>query len=393
MRGAFGKQLNILDYGLASLWRRKTKNSSVLAVFSLVVFLMSSFQFLTGALTDLAQKSLRFAPEITVQRMVAGRQEQIPVAYKDALASVFGISSIDERVWGYHFSPVTGANLTILGLGSFDTDLLSGSLAKGHFPIETASGEVVLGQTVVRDMQLGNRTKFALFRQDLSQKTFTLTGEFKGESELLTGDLLVMSIDDSRDFFNIEPQFATDLLVHVANPAEIGNIARKIAALLPDTRVVTRPQILKTYNAVFGWRSGFGSVCLLTGLAAFIILAWDKASGMTPEEKREIGILKLLGWQTGDVLAVRFYESFAVSFLALLIGCTLGYVHIAYFDGMLFRPLMFGWSVLQPSLHLSPVVHFTDILLISCFSILPYLAATVIPAWRAASVPPDSAMR
>ncbi|MDA3969835.1 MAG: FtsX-like permease family protein [Desulfobulbaceae bacterium] len=392
MNTGLEKQRNILDYGLMSLWRRKTKNLSVLLVFALVIFLMSSFQFLTGALTDVAQQSLRLAPEITVQKMVAGRQEQIPISYGDKLQEIFGIRRVEPRVWGYHFSTTTGGNITMLGVSSFDPRLET-ALLHGRLPSGSSAGEVVLGQGVVRDLDLKGRRKFSFFRPELTQKTFTVTGEFKPESELLTADLMVMSIADSRDFFHISETYATDLLVTVANPAEIETIARKIAELLPDTRVVTRPQILKTYNAVFGWRSGFGSVCLLTGLAAFIILAWDKASGMTPEEKREIGILKLLGWQTSDVLAVRFYESFAVSFLALLLGCTLGYVHIAFFDGALFRPVMFGWSVITPHLHLVPVVRFGDVLLVICFTVLPYLAVTIIPAWRAASVPPDSAMR
>ena len=386
------KQLNILDYGLASLWRRKSKNLSVILVFGLVIFLLSSFQFLTGSLSAVAEKSLRFAPEITVQRLVAGRQEQIPLSYQKKIKKIFGIKRIQPRVWGYHFSTTTGANITILGLPTFNDDLQK-ALLSGDMPSAGGTGSVVLGQGVVRDLNLEGRRKFSMFRPELTQKTFTLSGQFKPDSELLTADLMLMSIEDSRDFFNMSDDSATDLLVEVANPAEIDNIARKIATLLPDTRVVTRPQIHKTYNVVFGWRSGFGSVCLLTSLAAFIILAWDKASGMTPEEKREIGILKLLGWQTGDVLAVRFYEGFAVSILALLLGCTLGYVHIAYFDGLLFRPLMFGWSVLTPHLDLRPEVHFNDVLLVICFSVLPYLAATVIPAWRAASVAPDSAIR
>lgn len=388
----FQKQLNILDYGLASLWRRKTKNLSVILVFAAVIFLLSSFQFLTGALTGFAEQSLRFAPEITVQHMVAGRQEQIPVAYIQTLKKIFGIRRVEPRVWGYHFSSITGANVTVWGLSSF-TQALQQTLLFGALPRSEHKGEVVLGQGVVRDLNLQGRRKFSLFRADLTQKTFTVSGAFKPESELLTADLMMMSIADSRDLFNMSPDFATDLVVTVANPAEIDTIARKIAGILPGTRVVTRPQIQQTYNVVFGWRSGFGSVCLLTGLAAFIILAWDKASGMTPEEKREIGILKLLGWQTSDILAVRFYEGIAVSLLALILGCTLGYMHIVLFEGLLFRPLMFGWSVLTPHLNLTPVIHLTDILLITCFSVLPYLAATVIPTWRAASVAPDSAMR
>lgn len=386
----FAKQRNIFDYSLQAMWRRRTKNLCVILVFALVIFLLSSFQFLTGALTEFAGRSLQSAPEITVQRMIAGRQVLIPVNYKAKLDEIFGIKSIRPRVWGYHYSELTGANITILGLETFP-QIIGRSMEHGVLPAE--GGEVVLGQAVLADLDLQGRRKFVYFRPDMSQKTFTLVGEFKQDTDILTADLMLMSIADSRDFFNIGEDSAIDLLVTVANPAEIATIAAKISKILPDTRVVTRPQIEKTYNAVFGWRSGFGSVCLLTALAAFFILAWDKASGMTPEEKREIGILKLLGWQTSDVMAVRFYESFCVCILALLIGTTLGYIHIAYFDGVLFRPVMLGWSVLNPNLSLVPTIHGRDVLLVLCLSVVPYLAATVIPAWRAAAIPPDSSLR
>jgi ABC-type lipoprotein release transport system permease subunit len=156
--------------------------------------------------------------------------------------------------------------------------------------------------------------------------------------------------------------------------------------------VVTRPQIHKTYNVVFGWRSGFGSICLLAALAAFIILAWDKASGLSPEERREIAILKILGWQTADILALRFWESFLVAAGAFVAGCILAFIHVTFFHASLFKPILLGWSVIAPPFRLAPEIVLADLLLIFCFSVLPYLAATVIPAWRCAIVPADSAI-
>jgi len=180
--------------------------------------------------------------------------------------------------------------------------------------------------------------------------------------------------------------------VYVHNPAEITNLARKIAALLPDARVLTRPQIEKTYRVVFGWRSGFASICLLTALAAFAILAWDKASGLSPEERREIAILKIVGWEVADVMLVRFWEALVVAMLAFVAGCTLAYLHVVFFEAVLFRPVLVGWSVIRPSFALAPSIEVKDLLLLFAFTVLPYLAATVIPTWRGAAVPAEDAM-
>ncbi|MBU1546892.1 MAG: FtsX-like permease family protein [Proteobacteria bacterium] len=391
------KQLSILDFALSSLWRHRMKSLSVLLVFAAVIFLLASFQMVTQALSDKAKQVLAHTPEITLQKMSAGRQESIPLAYGEQLAGIFGIRRVVPRIWGYYFDEVRLTNYTVMGLEVNEMPeggRLGATLAKGVMPgpADEAQGRVVVGQSIKKTMDLAGRTTFSLFRPDLSLKPFEISGEFSPDTDILTNDLIVMNVADARDLFGIPAGLVTDLCVYVANPKEIETIAKKISEALPSVRVLTRSQIQKTYQVVFGWRSGFGSICLLAALAAFVILAWDKASGLSPEERREIAILKVLGWETSDILAVRSRESVIVSGLACIVGMTAAYIHVVYFDAALFRPVLMGWSVLRPDLHLLPRLAAGDILLILAFTVIPYLAATVIPAWRSATVPADSAL-
>jgi len=395
MLSGLTKHVNILDFTLASLWRRRLKNISVLIVFAGVIFLVASFQMVTQALTETAAQVLRSAPEITVQRMSAGRQVDVPEEYVSKLSLIFGIEEAVPRVWGYYFDELTGANYTVLGIDPARMPLaekLQVGLAEGSMFDADQRGTVVLGRSVHEMLREKGSTLLSLFRPDLSQLSFTVSGIFNMDTDILTNDLIVMHIEDARDLFQIAPDRATDLCIYVVNPAEIPTIAKKIAGILPDARVLTRSQISKTYQVVFGWRSGFASVCLLAALTAFVIFAWDKASGLSPEERREISILKILGWETADILAVRFWEGFVVSGLAFIIGCTMAYIHVVFFEASLFRPVLVGWSVIYPPFQLAPKLVIENFLLIFCLSVLPYQAATVIPAWRSASVPADSAL-
>ena len=390
---SLGRFLNILDYALSSLQRKMLKNSGVFAIFALVIFLFASFLLVSRALTDAAQTILATAPDITVQQMSAGRQVSIAASAKTELADIFGIRKIEERIWGYYFDESNGANYTVLGLqpmASNGAEALPFVLGQGRMPEANERGAVVISEDVRRHLGLDERKKFSLFRPDLTQVPLTRVGLFDRKGDILTADLILMNLADARDLFAIPEGFVTDLLVSVANVNEIDTIAVKISERLAGSRVITRKQILKTYKVVFNWRSGLGTICLLTVLGAFVIFAWDKASGLSQEEKKEVGILKILGWQTSDIILLRFCESLSVSLMAFLTGYLLAWMHVVFFDGVLFRPVFLGWSVVRPVFSLVPSFAVSDLLLIFSLSVIPYLCATAVPAWRAATVRADS---
>ena len=380
-------QLNLLDYALATIWRRKLKNCGIVLVFTIVVFLFGSLQLMTRGLTETAEEILSAAPDITIQQMSAGRQVSLDHDAGVVVKKILGVTRVEPRIWGYYFDEGSGANYTIVGMQPGDR---LPPLAEGHYPEEGSSGQVVMGRAVRTSLDLGSRRSFSFFRPDLSMKSFATVGIFSDGSQSVTADTLFMTIEDARDLFQLEPRQITDLLVFVANPREIDTIAAKIAATIPGSRVLTRSQILKTYTVIYSWRSGFGGICLLASMVAFVILAYDRASGLSREDMREMGILKILGWQVGDVMAVRFWESVVVSLVAFLFGYGLSWLHVVWLHGALFQPLMLGWSVLRPELRIVPSFLPADLLLLFSVSVLPYLAATVVPAWRSGMVRPDT---
>ena len=384
---------NILDYALGSLWRNRFKNTGVFLVFSLVIFIIASFRLSTSSLDNAADQLLTVVPDITVQKMTAGRQDVLRYQDVAEIEELFGIKEIKPRIWGYYFDELNGANYTVIGDLSFDDGQQMPGLSIAYRLDDGSRPGVsptVIGQSVINSKNLAGRHSFSLFRPDLSLKSFYVTGAFAESTSLVTSDLIVTGIEAAADLFGMGDGELTDLIVSVANPTEIDTIAKKISERIPGSRVITKKQIQKTYRAAFGWRSGLGLVCLLGSVGAFIILAWDKASGLSEEQRREVGILKAVGWQTADVMSVRFWESVVISILSFTVGYTAAWAHVLWFDGFMFMPVLLGWSVLRPPLTLLPVFRLADLVLIFSISILPYLAATVMPAWRSALVRPDS---
>ena len=128
-------------------------------------------------------------------------------------------------------------------------------------------------------------------------------------------------------------------------------------------------------------------------LLAFCILAWDKATGISAEEKREIGILKAIGWGTGDVLELKFWEGIVISVTSLLLGLILAFVHVFVFDASVFASVVHGWSVLYPEFRVTPDVDLYQIFVLASLTVVPYVAATIIPSWKAAITDPEEVMR
>lgn len=371
------KQRNIIDFTLSSIVRRKGKNTGLVMVYMLLVFLLASVSFFTHALKREAAIVLSETPEIIVQRMAAGRHELIPAHYAVKLQTIRGVQEARGRLWGYYFDPVSGANFTVIADENFS-----------HKP-----GEIILGKGISRIRQAFPGDMIPLRGYDGNILPFLVADILSSDSELVSADLILVSEGDFRLLFGTLSGFYSDMTLSVRNQKEIPTIASKVTVLFPDARVITKNEILRTYDSIFNWRSGILVVILSVCAFAFVIFAWDKASGLSADEKKEIGILKAIGWETSDVLLMKFWEGTIVSLTSFLSGVLLAYVHVFFTPAMLFEPVLKGWSVLYPKFRLVPFVDPYQIATLFFLTVVPYTVATIIPSWRAATIDPDSVMR
>ena len=377
MRMWIERHRNILDFTLSSLVRRKRKNAALVSVYTLIVFLLASVLLFTYALREEASILLKEAPEMIVQRLVAGRHDLIPVTYLERIEAIRGVSSVKERLWGYYYDPVVGANYTLMV--AEDPDVAPGLIAVGE------------GVSRTRLASPGDTIEFRTYQGVTIELEIRKT--FSSESGLVSSDLVLISEDDFRKVFGTPKEYATDLTVRVRNPKELPTIAMKVAEILPDTRQVLREELLRTYDAIFNWRGGILLAILFGAVLAFIIFAWDKASGLSVEEKREIGILKAIGWETSDIIRMKFWEGLVVSLSSFLMGILLAYIHVFLASFMLFEPVLKGWAVLYPEFKITPFIDGAQLASLFFLTVVPYTVATIIPSWRAAIVDPDSVMR
>ena len=371
------RQKYLIDFTLSSLLRRRAKNAGLLLVYTLIVFVLASVMLFTHALRGEAAQVLEDAPEIVLQRMVAGRHDLVPNAYLDRIGEVRGVQNKTGRLWGYYYDPAVKANYTLM------------VPAQDQPP----AGQAVIGAGIARARGLSVGDFVTWRGSDGKARTLRISRLLDSETELVSSDLVLVAEDFFRGFFGVGPGLYTDLVLSVRNPREVRKIAEKLTLLLPDTRPILREEILRTYDAIFAWRQGIVYVLLVGAVLAFVVFAWDKASGLSAEERREIGILKAIGWETSDVIRMKSWEGALVSLTAFLLGYLAAYAHVFFADAALFEPVLKGWAVLYPRFQLTPTIDGLQLATLFFFTVFPYTVATIVPIWRAAITDPDTVMR
>ncbi|MDH4233195.1 MAG: FtsX-like permease family protein [Nitrospirota bacterium] len=377
MKRWIDKQKNIIDFTLSSLLRRKGKNTALFLVYTLIVFLLASVMFYTYALKKEAALILQNAPDIVVQRTVAGRHDLMPVKYVEEMRKIRGVNTASPRLWGYYYDPRSRANFTLM-------------VSESH-PLP--AGDIIIGSGISRSLRAFRGDMMTFRTHDGDLLTLQVSDILSTESELVSADIILMAEEDFRDLSGMAKEYATDLTLRVRNQEELRTIAGKIADLLPGMRPIIKDEMLRTYDSVFDWRSGMVVLMIFSSVLAFIIFAWDKASGLSAEERKEIGILKAIGWETSDVIVMKFWEGAVISLTSFLTGMVLAYIHIFFTPAPLFEGALKGWSVLYPSFRLTPFINPYQIATLFFLTVVPYTVATIVPSWRAATVDPDSIMR
>jgi ABC-type lipoprotein release transport system permease subunit len=377
MKSWFEKQRHLIDFTLASLARRKGRNLGLIFVYTLLVFALASVMLYTHALRREAAVILEGAPEVVLQRLVAGRHDLIPPGTIEKMGRVRGVQEMRGRLWGYYYDSVVKANYTFMVPAD-------GSVERGT---------IVVGPALARERGLDANTGISFRSYSGALHSFVVAAVLPQASELASADLILIHEDDFRAFFSYPAGHYTDIALSVANPKEVRNVATKLAALLPDSRPILREEMQRTYASLFDWREGIMLALLSAAILAFAILAWEKASGLSADEKREIGILKAIGWETGDVIKMKLWEGGLISLTAFLLGFVGAYIHVFKFGAPLFAPVLKGWAVLYPHFTLVPVIDGLQVATLFFFTVFPYMAAVLVPIWRAAVTDPDAVMR
>jgi ABC-type lipoprotein release transport system permease subunit len=381
------KRINfyLLEYALKAILRNKLKNSFILFIFTLLIFILSSMFFITNSIKFELNLGVDSLPQIIVQQLNGGRIANIDSSKVDEILTITGVKNANARVWGYYYFANAGVNFTLVGIDSYETQY------KGLYKklVETNSLEdgMIVGVGVKNLMsKYYYNDYFNFIKNDGEFKKLHITGVFDSDISLESNDIIVISKDDAHKILGLGFEKATDIVVTIANPEEIETIKDKILTLFPDTRVLTKNDLQVSYQNIFDYKSGVFLALFCIAIFTFFMIVFDKATGITSNEKKEIGILKSIGWSIDDILKEKFYESFIISFLAYLLGVTLALFFVYILQAPLLKEIFMGYSQLKPKFVLPFIIDFQTLFLVFFLSVPVYVLSTIIPSWKIATL-------
>ncbi len=389
--------LYLIEFAINAILRAKGKNIFIMVVFTTLVALLSSIFFITSSIKYELDTTVESLPDIIVQKIKAGREYDIETNRVDNIISIAGVESASPRVWGYYYFANAGVNFSIVGINQYEEQYkssLESIVEKIDFDKLEANNSMLLGRGVREIMKKSYyRDYFNFIKPNGKLKRVYIAGVFNAETNLESNDMIILPQKDAREIFGMSEDMATDIVVRVSNPQEIPTVAGKIKLLYPDTRVITKDDLKVSYQNIFDYKSGVFLALFTISIFTFFIIIYDKTSGLSSQEKQEIGVLKAVGWSIDDILKEKFYEASIISIISYTLGIIIAFGFVYIFHAPILRGIFEGYSQLKTDFSLPFLFDIQTLFLIFFLSVPIYIGATIIPAWRASSLDVDEVIR
>ena len=366
----------LLAWAIRDLMRRPLESGLLVTALLLTVSITAAPLLFTQALSTTTNLILRDAPSLVVRKFNALGWTPIPSDQSAQLAkSVPGVIAARPRVWGRVAGPE--GPLTVIGVDRYGPPLPQSTAVPGR-------GEAVADTDVKGD-------RAAPFLTLTGQRTATL--RVVGRSNAMTGiaepNIVLLHIDDARDLLGIPDGYASDLAVEVFNPSEESAILPDLTAAFPWTvRITTRTESAGIYAAGLARMGGMAVAFLVPALLALCLLV-----AVTVRDRFgrrfEIGLLKALGWTTGDIVRLQVSRALLIGIPGAAGGMMLAFLLVFWPNATWPGHLCPEWQALSSRLSFSPGDAGLILLEVTALVVLPFLAATIGTVLRCAIADPQ----
>ncbi|WP_198304922.1 ABC transporter permease [Arcobacter vandammei] len=350
-----------LNFVFLMLFKHKSKHIPILIISTLIVFLCLTSFFIKDSLQNSLYKTLENHNDFIVKNSF---NKDISLDLISKLKKIRGISNTKQRVYGQYKFLSEDIYFTIIGLENFDKD------------------SIIIGNGVKKILN-----KYHFFNEfSIHNKSFKIKETLEKEENLIANDVIIMNLDIAKELLQIDKEFASDIGFDVRNELERANIREKIFKLDNNLKIIEKTDIKKSYENIFNYKGGFFLTLFTIVIFTLSLIVFQRYSQISSNEKKQIAILKALGFSIKDIIKIKMAENFILSFVAFLLGLIFAFIFVFVLQAPIFKYIFIGFSNIENDFIFDIYFDISSIITIFLFFMIPFLSAVLIPTWKTSAI-------
>ena len=379
------------------LIKHKSKHIAIFIISILIVFLISSVLFISNSLKKEVFSTLNNQSDFIIQKTNNGKIFDTPISWVDDFSSINGVKNVQQRVYGLYYFMPENIYFTIVGVDLFEEHTnknIKELLSILNISDFLRNDSMIIGNGIKKIFDKYHY--FDSYDFKLSNNKLTTVKIFKDlpqEANLVANDLIIMDINLAKKILNIDEENSTDIVLNVPNDLEKQNIKEQLILKHSNIRILQKENLKKEYENMFNYKGGIFLVLFIVVIFTFILILYQRYSMISSSDKKEIGILKALGWSIKDIIKLKIIENFIVGFMAFIIGVIIAYIFVFIFNAPILKNIFIGFSNVQNDFILNANIEFSTLITLFLFFIIPFLSAVLIPVWKIAVIDANESMK
>ena len=379
------------------LVKHKSKHFAIFLISIFIVFLTSSILFIKNSLQKEISQALENQSDFIIQKTIANKIKDIDTSLIDKFFEINGVSKVTQRVYGQYYFMPENVYFTIIGIDFFEETInqdLKELLNFLNISKFLEKDSMIIGNGVKKVLD-----KYAYFDsydfkfENANSKNIKIFKDLPKEANLIANDLIIMDINIAKKILDIKPDFATDIVLDVPNPLERQNVKEQILLKESNIRILQKDELKKEYENMFNYKGGIFLILFIVVIFTFILVLYQRYSMISSNDKREIGILKAVGWSIKDIIKLKIIENFIVAFMAFIIGVIFAYIFVFILQAPILKNIFIGFSNIKNDFILNQNIKISNLITLFLFFMVPFLSAVLIPVWKIAVIDATKSMK